>query len=300
MANKRLKRGINALLEKSSLHAKSQISSPAEAIEVLKQNEELRNLPVEWLTRGKYQPRRDMTEEGLDELADSIRSQGVIQPIVVRPIASERYEIIAGERRWRAAQRAGLKEVPCVIRDIPDEAAIAMALVENIQREDLNVVEEAMALQRLMDEFGLTHQQVAEAVGKSRTTVTNLLRLLNLAPEVRTMLERGDLDMGHARALLTLPEAKQITVARQVVDKGLTVRETERLVKKTLQGKSTNKTNAQPDADVARLSQQLSEQLGTPVQIRMKTKNKGEVVIRYANLEVLEGLLARLGIKSTE
>ncbi|RMH47622.1 MAG: ParB/RepB/Spo0J family partition protein [Gammaproteobacteria bacterium] len=300
MANKRLKRGINALLEKSSLHAKSQISSPAEAIEVLKQNEELRNLPVEWLTRGKYQPRRDMTEEGLDELAESIRSQGVIQPIVVRPIASERYEIIAGERRWRAAQRAGLKEVPCVIRDIPDEAAIAMALVENIQREDLNVVEEAMALQRLMDEFGLTHQQVAEAVGKSRTTVTNLLRLLNLAPEVRTMLERGDLDMGHARALLTLPEAKQITVARQVVDKGLTVRETERLVKKTLQGKSTNKTNAQSDADVARLSQQLSEQLGTPVQIRMKTKNKGEVVIRYANLEVLEGLLARLGIKSTE
>lgn len=300
MANKRLKRGINALLEKSSLHAKSQISSPAEAIEVLKQNEELRNLPVEWLTRGKYQPRRDMTEEGLDELAESIRSQGVIQPIVVRPIASERYEIIAGERRWRAAQRAGLKEVPCVIRDIPDEAAIAMALVENIQREDLNVVEEAMALQRLMDEFGLTHQQVAEAVGKSRTTVTNLLRLLNLAPEVRTMLERGDLDMGHARALLTLPEAKQITVARQVVDKGLTVRETERLVKKTLQGKSTNKTNAQSDADVARLSQQLSEQLGTPVQIRMKTKNKGEVVIRYANLDVLEGLLARLGIKSTE
>ncbi len=300
MANKRLKRGINALLEKSSLHAKSQISSPAEAIEVLKQNEELRNLPVEWLTRGKYQPRRDMTEEGLDELADSIRSQGVIQPIVVRPIASERYEIIAGERRWRAAQRAGLKEVPCVIRDIPDEAAIAMALVENIQREDLNVVEEAMALQRLMDEFGLTHQQVAEAVGKSRTTVTNLLRLLNLAPEVRTMLERGDLDMGHARALLALPEAKQITVARQVVDKGLTVRETERLVKKTLQGKSTKKPNAQFDANVVRLSQQLSEQLGTPVQIRMKTKNKGEVVIRYANLDVLDGLLTRLGISTTE
>ena len=194
---------------------------------------ELRKLPVEFLQPGQYQPRKIMTDDALEELASSIKAQGVIQPVVVRELSKNKFEIIAGERRWRACQLAELDEIPCLVKDIPDEAAIAMALIENIQREDLNAMEEAVALQRLMQEFELTHQQTADAVGKSRTTVTNLLRLLSLTEICRTMLERGDLEMGHARALLSLPGEEQSSIARVVVAKGLTVRETEKLVRNT-------------------------------------------------------------------
>src|SRR5690554_7390750 len=206
---------------------------------------ELRELPVELVQRGQYQPRRDMDSAALEELADSIRQQGVMQPIVVRPIGDNRYEIIAGERRWRASQIAGKDRIPAIIRDVPDDAAIAMALIENIQREDLNPIEEAVALKRLQDEFGLTQQEVADAVGKSRTTVTNLLRLIALSEDVKTLLEHGDLEMGHARALLTLEADDQRTAARQVVGKGLSVRQTEMLVR-NIQDKKNQKTVAAP------------------------------------------------------
>ncbi|MDX5298490.1 MAG: ParB/RepB/Spo0J family partition protein, partial [Gammaproteobacteria bacterium] len=222
-------RGLGALLSGSS--AKSSASKEAATPE----DGELRDLPVDLIQRGRYQPRRDMDPEALQELSDSIRQQGVMQPVVVRPIGEGRYELIAGERRWRATQLAGLDRIPAVIRDVPDEAAIAMALIENIQREDLNPIEEAFALQRLQDEFGLTQQQVADAVGKSRTTITNLLRLIGLAPDVRVMLEHGDLEMGHGRALLTLPADVQLQVARQIVSRGLSVRQTEALVRRLQQ-----------------------------------------------------------------
>lgn len=249
-------------------------------------------LPVSALQAGRYQPRKDFASEALQELADSIREQGIIQPLVVRNIGEEKYEIIAGERRFRAAQLAGLTEVPVVIRDIPDEAALAISLIENIQREDLNPLEEAVALQRLLDEFGLTHQEIARAVGKSRTTITNLLRLLSLEADVKRMLENGDIEMGHARALLALQNMAQIQAARTIVARGLSVRETEDLVRK-LQSQTTNfdQPSRKLDPDIQRLQQKISERLGTTVNVKHTSKGKGTVVIHYNNLHQLDGIL---------
>ncbi|WP_193163367.1 ParB/RepB/Spo0J family partition protein [Microbulbifer hainanensis] len=259
---------------------------------------ELRELPIEFLQRGRYQPRRDFPQESLQELADSIRAQGIMQPIVVRPVGEHKYEIIAGERRWRAAQLAELDRVPALVREVPDEAAIAMALIENIQREDLNPVEEAAALKRLQDEFQLTQQEVAEAVGKSRTAVTNLLRLLSLTEEVRTFLERGDLETGHAKALLGLAGETQRAAARQVVERGLTVRQTEALVRR-LQQQAQNPTAPKPkeDPNIRRLSEQLSEKVGVPVSIDHNEKGVGKLVLKYSSLDELDGILAHLGYK---
>ncbi|MCP8900489.1 ParB/RepB/Spo0J family partition protein [Gilvimarinus xylanilyticus] len=256
----------------------------------------LMQIPVELIQRGKYQPRRDMHPEALEELAESIKAQGVMQPIVVRPISAERFEIIAGERRWRATQLAGLEKIPAVVREVPDEAAIAMALIENIQREDLNPIEEAMALKRLQDEFELTQQEVAQAVGKSRTTVTNLLRLIALDDEVKKLLEHGDLEMGHARAILSLPAEQQREVGRQIVAKGLTVRQAEALVRKI----QDEKENGPPEAplpvsaDIKRLQNELSDTLGAGVSIQHTAKGKGKLVINYNNLDELDGILAHI------
>jgi ParB family chromosome partitioning protein len=258
---------------------------------------ELQKLPVEKLQPGQYQPRKVITDEALQELADSIKAQGVIQPIVVRLVAKDKYEIIAGERRWRASQLAQLQEVPCLVRDIPDEAAIAMALIENIQREDLNAIEEAVALQRLMQEFELTHQQTADAVGKSRTTVTNLLRLLSLSESCRTMLERGDLEMGHARALLSLPEGAQTEIARKVVAKSLTVRETEKMVRQKLDPKPSSNVTEIINPHVERLERHISEKIGSPTTIQQSKKGKGKLVIQYSSLDELDGILDHMGVE---
>jgi ParB family chromosome partitioning protein len=257
---------------------------------------ELKQIPVELLKRGKYQPRRDMDPEALEELAESIRQQGIMQPIIVRPAADNTYEIIAGERRWRAAQLASLDRVPTIVRDVPDDAAVAMALIENIQRENLNSMEEAIALQRLQDEFELTQAQVAEAVGKSRSTVTNLLRLIHLTEEVKLMLEHGDLEMGHGRAMLSLIPEQQVLVARQVEAKGLSVRQTEVLVRKLQNEKSATQSKAvtQPDADVERLQEDISEKLGAVVKIDHSVKGKGKLVIKYNSLDELDGILAHI------
>lgn len=249
-------------------------------------------IPVEYLQRGKYQPRRDMQEEALQELAESIKAQGVMQPIVIRPLSPNRYEIIAGERRWRACQLAGLEKIPAVVRDVSDEAAIAMALIENIQREDLNAVEEAVALKRLQDEFSLTHQEVADAVGKSRTAVSNILRLLNLCADVRTMLERGDLEMGHARCLLSLGEDQQRLLARQIVAKGLSVRQAEALVRHALEEKP--KAEIKLSADITQLQDRLSEQIGVPVFVQHSAKGAGKLVLKYNSLDELDGILSHL------
>jgi len=255
---------------------------------------DLRNLAVDLIQRGKYQPRQDMHPDTLEELADSIRAQGVVQPIVVRPIGGGRYEIIAGERRWRAAQLAGLHQIPAVIRDVPDSAAVAMALIENIQREELNPMEEAGALQRLINEFEMTHQGAAEAVGRSRAAVSNLLRLLTLNEDVKRMLENGDLEMGHARALLALEGEVQSQAARTVAGKGLSVRETERLVKR-LQAPAAPEPHAAPaDPDVQRLEQDISERLGARVAIRHGARGKGSVVIHYNTLDELDGILGHI------
>jgi len=297
-----LGRGLDALLSKKKpvVGNRPTAAESVDRFEDLKNSDLMKSLPVEILQRGKYQPRRDMTEEGLDELAESIKSQGIIQPIVVRPLnekpsGSAHYEIIAGERRWRAAQRAGLDTIPCVIRDVPDKAAIAMSLVENIQREDLNAIDEAFALQRLMQEFELTHQQTAEAVGKSRTTVTNLLRLLNLNEETRVMVERGDLEMGHARALLAIEGSAQNKIARVVVDKGLTVRDTEKLIRKTLNPPSQKITTV--DNNVVRLENRLGDHLGAPVSLKHNNKGKGELKIRFSSLDELDGILKHIGLE---
>lgn len=252
------------------------------------------DVPVEYLQRGKYQPRRDMHEEALQELAESIKAQGVMQPIVIRPISADRYEIIAGERRWRACQLAGLEKIPAIIRDVPDEAAVAMALIENIQREDLNVVEEAVALKRLQDEFTLTHQEVADAVGKSRTAVSNILRLLNLCAEVRTMLERGDLEMGHARCLLSLAEDQQRLLARQIVAKGLSVRQAEALVRSAQEEQKEQKAPARLSADIEKLQEGLSEHIGVPVLVQHGAKGAGKLVLKYSSLDELDGILNHL------
>ena len=258
------------------------------------------NLPVSQMQAGKYQPRTRMDEGALNELAASIKAQGLMQPILVRPIGQDtlsglvKYEIIAGERRFRASQLAGLTEVPVLVRDVDDLAAAAMALIENIQREDLNPIEEAVALQRLQQEFQLTQQQVAEAVGKSRVTVANLLRLIALPEVIKTMLSHGDLEMGHARALLGLPENQQVEGARHVVARGLTVRQTEALVRQWLSGKPEPVEPTKPDPDIARLEQRLAERLGSAVQIRHGKKGKGQLVIGYNSLDELQGVLAHI------
>ena len=254
---------------------------------------ELKLLPVEFLSRGRYQPRRDMDPEALQELADSIKAQGILQPIVVREIGEQRYEIIAGERRWRAAQLAQLDKVPALIRDFSDEAAIALALIENIQREDLNPLEEALAMQRFAEEFKLTHQEVADAVGKSRAAVSNLLRLLALNEEVKRSLAHGDLDMGHARALLALPSSQQLLASRQIIDKGMTVRQAESLVRQLLAERPAA-TDRKPDPNVRQLQDRLSSQLGAVVKIDCNAKGKGRLVISYNSLDELDGILAHI------
>lgn len=257
---------------------------------------DLRRLPVEWLERGQYQPRREMDPTALQELADSISAQGVIQPLVVRPIGDDRFEIIAGERRWRAAQLAGLAEVPAIVRDIPDEVAVAVALIENIQREDLNPMEEAVALRRLVEEFGMTHQAVSEAVGRSRASVSNLLRLLDLSPEVRERVQRGELEMGHARALAALPVADQNAIAARIVAKGLSVRATEALVRKALEGSKSDATQRKQsvDPDIRRLQDDLADRLGASVSIQQGRQGKGKLVIQYGSLDELDGIIERI------
>ncbi|QPG05663.1 ParB/RepB/Spo0J family partition protein [Salinimonas marina] len=284
-----LGRGLDALLATSQ-------SSPQQAPEQAAPaptDSELCKLPIEFLQPGRYQPRKDMSPDALDELASSIRSQGVIQPIVVRQLETQKYEIIAGERRWRAAQLAELDVVPCILKDVPDEAAVAIALIENIQREDLNAMEEAMALDRLMKEFELTHAEVAEAVGKSRTSVTNLLRLNNLNEDVKLLLEHGDIEMGHARALLALTGEQQTEAAQVVSGKGLTVRDTEKLVRKFLEPQRP-KPEKTIDPDVQGLMTRLSENFGTPVSIDHNARGKGKIVINFSDLEQLDGILSKM------
>lgn len=292
MSKPGLGKGLDALLG----GAISKKAKTPKAEQAVAEQNELREMPIEFLQPGMYQPRRVMTEEGLDELAESIKAQGMIQPIVIRKVGKDKYEIIAGERRWRAAQRAGLHQVPVLLKDVPDEAAIAMALIENIQREDLNAMEEAFALDRLMKEFELTQQQTADAVGKSRTTVTNLLRLLQLSEHCKTLLEHGDLDMGHARALLSLEPAKQTETAKLVVAKGLTVRETEKLVRNINDPKPKTAKKAK-DHHIVTLEQQLADKIGANVAIEHGPKGKGKMVINYHSLDELDGILQHLGIK---
>lgn len=303
MSSKRkgLGKGLDALLSAGlgvsspSINTNPNQTQSSEAGEKMADGR-LAHIPVEFCQRGKYQPRRDMHPEQLEELAESIKAQGVMQPIVVRQIEPDRYEIIAGERRWRATQLAGVDTIPAVIRDVTDEAAFAMALIENIQREDLNPIEEAVALKRLQDEFELTHQEVAQAVGKSRTTVTNLLRLIALSDDVKTLLEHGDLEMGHARALLTLAPEEQREIGRQIVAKGLSVRQTETLVRNYQESKAKPKsqTPAGPSADIRRLQEKLSDQLGAGVEIQHTAKGKGKLVINYNTLDELDGILAHI------
>jgi ParB family chromosome partitioning protein len=285
--------GLDALLA-GATKAKAQQQPSSDDVEVQSSKEELKQLPIEFLQPGQYQPRKDMHPEALEELAASIKAQGIMQPIVVRPLstvsADTKYEIIAGERRWRAAQMAGLHEVPAIIREVPDEAAIAMALIENIQRENLNPMEEAVALHRLQEEFELTQQQVAEAVGKSRVTVTNLLRLMNLNEDVKTLLEHGDIEMGHAKVLLGLQNQDQTEAAKQVVSKGLTVRQTEALVRAWHEPKSDSpKPSKNPD--IQRLESNLGERLGAKVELKHNAKGKGKLVINYSSLDELDGIL---------
>jgi len=284
---KGLGRGLEALLGSGAKDVGT-VTAPASAPET-----EYRTLPIDRLRRGRYQPRRDMDPEALEQLAESIRHQGLMQPLVVRRLEGEDYEIIAGERRWRAAQLAGLHAVPVLLKVVDDETALALALIENIQREDLNAMEEAVALVRLQDEFGLNQQQVATAVGKSRAAVANLMRLVKLAPEVQELLARGDLEMGHARALLPLQPTDQLAAARRVVAGGLTVRQAEALVRKW-PPPDTRSIAARPDADIARLEEDLSNRLGTAVDVRHGSSGSGRLVIHYTNLEVLEGILERI------
>ena len=279
---KGLGRGLDALLgsdEPAAERARS--DQPAE-------------LRVDLLQPGKYQPRTKMSDEALKELANSIKAQGIMQPILVRPVAGGRYEIIAGERRWRAARMAGLAEVPVLVREVPDNAALAMALIENIQREDLNPLEEANGIQRLVSEFGITHDKAADMVGRSRSAVSNLLRLLTLAEPVRNLLQNGELDMGHARALLALAGMQQIQTARLIAKRGMSVRETETLVGRLVRGASVKKSAKAVDRDVMRLQEELAQKLGTKVQIKTGTKGRGSVNIQYSSLDQLDAILSRL------
>lgn len=276
-----LNRGLDALLGNISNDSNKE------------EGHQLHTLPIEYLQRGKYQPRKDINPEKLQELADSIKAQGVIQPVVVRQIGLEKYEIIAGERRWRASQLAGLQQVPVVIKEIDDRSAMAVALIENIQREDLNPLEEAEALKRLLEEFEMTHQQAADAVGKSRATVTNLLRLIDLHPEVKKLLINGQLEMGHARALLSLDGPKQVAAANKIVKEGLTVRAAERLVKESQAEPKIRKTRV-IDNDTLRLQEDLSAKLGAKVLIEHKENGAGKLVITYTSLEELDGILGQI------
>lgn len=309
MATKRLGRGLGALLGQPGAAtgaATSAAALPAQAdnVATLTRDEELITVPVDLLQRGKYQPRVDMRQETLQELAESIKAQGVVQPIVIRPLEGaagqpRRYEIIAGERRWRAAQLAGLHEIPAVVRRVPDEAAVAMALIENIQRENLNPLEEARALERLIAEFGVTHEQAAEAVGRSRAAVSNLLRLLDLAPEVAEMVEKRRLDMGHARALLGIPSRReQVMAAQKVVAEGLSVRETEALVRQLTAPPAEKAKPAAAsqhrDPDVQALERDLTERLGAKVLIHQGSGGKGRLLISYNSLDELDGILAQI------
>jgi ParB family chromosome partitioning protein len=294
---KRLGRGLDALLSRPA----NESTDASESRATVTEGDGLRNIPVDLLQRGQYQPRVDMRQDTLEDLASSIKAQGVVQPIVVRPIAGkgseQRYEIVAGERRWRAAQLAGLADIPSVVREIPDEAAIAMALIENIQRENLNPLEEASALDRLIREFGLTHAEAAQAVGRSRASVSNLLRLQELSDKVKPLLEDRQLEMGHARALLGISNAtQQFDAARQVVKKGLSVRETERLVRRMLEGpnKKPAKRPASKDADIRRLEIEVSEKLGAKVDLQHGAKGAGKLVISYNSLDELDGILKHL------
>ncbi len=302
MVKKRgLARGLDALLG----GGKPSKTEPAETTSVVETSDAPSSaevaegqsvLPVEFLQRGRYQPRRHFDENKLQELADSIKAQGMVQPIVVRSVGDNNYEIIAGERRWRAAQLAGLAEVPVFIREVDDQTAMAMALIENIQRDDLNPLEEAVALHRLLDEFGLTHQEIANAVGKSRTTVTNLMRLLELAPEVKALVDERKLDMGHARALLALKAGDQRKAANEVVKKGLSVRATEALVKALLNPKpaASKKTGAVYDNDTRRLLDDLTDRLGAKVDLKQTGKGKGTLQISFNSLDELEGILEHI------
>jgi ParB family chromosome partitioning protein len=292
----RLGRGLDALLTPPVSVTNSEEASANSAEEndnVKSTDNELQKLPISKLVPGKYQPRRDMSDAALEELSLSIQSQGIIQPIVVRSVGNEEYEIIAGERRWRAAKIAQLNIVPCLIKNVPDESAVAIALIENIQREDLNAMEEAVALERLLTEFDLTHQEVAIAVGKSRTTVSNLLRLNNLNEEVKTFLENGDIEMGHARALLALDGDIQTSAAQTVAAKELTVRETEGLIKK-IQNPVAEKEQVEKAIETINMEQGLADKLGAKVAINHNKKGKGKLVITYANLAKLEEILAKI------
>lgn len=282
MATKRkaLGRGLGALFENSNLDNDDQ--------------ESLRQIPIDQLERGRYQPRFTINKGSLKELADSITAQGVVQPIVVRQMNNGKYEIVAGERRWRAAQLAGLETIPSIVRNIPDDAAMAIALIENIQREDLNPMEEAMAMQRLMQEFEMTHQQVAERVGRSRAAVSNYLRLLTLGEEVRKLLETGKLDMGHARALLSLSGAEQLRMGRKVAEGGLTVRQTEAIVRKMLDRPAPKKKRRSSNTDIRNLEQKLSDKLGAKVRIQSGKRGKGKLIIEYNSNDELDGILKRI------
>lgn len=295
---KKLGKGLDALLSSRSSESMASLlgkpkdrPSPKAAVD---KDGDLKHIPIDLIQRGKYQPRTDMHEAALQELANSIKQQGVMQPIVVRPVSSDKYEIIAGERRWRATQIAGLDTIPAIIKPVGDEAAIAMSLIENIQRENLNPIEEAMALKRLQDEFELTQQQVADAVGKSRATVTNLIRLIGLTIDVRRMLEHGDLEMGHARALLSLPDIQQSEAARSVVGKGLSVRQTESLVRRLIAGASSNKASKVTDPDIKNLEENLADKLGAKVMIQHTAKGKGRLILKYNSLDELDGILSHI------
>lgn len=293
MATKRqsLGKGLDALLGiAEDINANQELASDGRA----ETDGGLQKIPVEFLQRGEYQPRREFNSDSLQELADSIASQGMIQPIVVREIADHKYEIIAGERRWRAAQLAGLDTVPAIVREISDQTTIAVALIENIQREDLNAIEESQALIRLQDEFNLTQQQVAEAVGKSRSAVTNLMRLASLQPAVQQQLERGDIELGHAKCLLALEGESQILAARTVASEGLTVRQTEVLVKKLQNPQNQQKPKTTINQDIVNLQNQLSDKLGAAVKIQHGAKGSGKLTISYNSVDELDGILGHL------
>jgi ParB family chromosome partitioning protein len=288
MRKKRLGRGLGSLI--GNIDELTQVSEQDRA-------SGLRELDVDRIQRGKYQPRQNFDQQSLQELADSIRSQGIVQPIVVRP-EGDHFELVAGERRWRAAQIAGLQKIPAVIRELDGKSAAAISLIENIQREDLNPLEESQALMRLIDEFDLTHQQVADSVGRSRASVSNLLRLLDLADPVKDLVNRGLLDMGHARALLGLIRHDQIEVGNIVVNRGLSVRETEALVKQALKGGPKKKPVVQePDPDIRRLETRISEKLGAAVKIKSGKQGSGQLIVSFHNSEELEGILDHLDLE---
>ena len=292
MAQKRkLNRGLEALLGSGLLNTPQGEATPVASTSDAASATSPNSLPVEKLQRGEFQPRREFNKEALQTLADSITAQGILQPVVVRSLDADRFEILSGERRWRAAQLAGLDHVPVVVKDVTDEAAIAIGLIENIQREDLNPVEEGLGLRRLQDEFGLNQEQVAEAVGRSRSAVANLLRLLHLEKEVLSMLERGELDTGHAKVLLALSGGDQVRAARSVIKKGLSVRQTEALVK----GWSTpDQPPVAPDPNISRLEQDLSARLGAKVRIQHQQNGRGRLEVHYTSLDELDGVLKKI------